>query len=130
MLASPNPGRYVYDEASAAPGSQSITDVLLAQLELQGSAGLPIDLRGASDHGPFQRHGIPTGGVYSGAAEPMPVDDAELFEGQAGEPMDPCYHLACDRLDAIDAESLGTLTRAVGATLIELASSAIEVAPG
>jgi hypothetical protein len=129
MLASPNPGRYVYDEAGAAPGSQAITDALLAQLELQGSDGVPIDLRGASDHGPFQRLGIPTGGVFSGAAEPMPGDDAEVFDGQAGEPMDPCYHLACDRLDAINAESLGTLTRAVGGALIELVSGAVDVAP-
>lgn len=129
MLASPNPGRYVYDEAGAAPGSGALTDALLAQLEQLALPGQPIDLHGASDHGPFQRLGIPTGGVFSGAAEPMPADDAELFDGLAGEPMDPCYHLACDRLEAIDSESLGTLTRAVGATLIELASSAVVGAP-
>ena len=44
---------------------------------------------------------MPTGGLFSGIA-PLTDAEAQLFGGDAGQPADPCYHLACDTRANVD----------------------------
>jgi Zn-dependent M28 family amino/carboxypeptidase len=120
MLGSPNHGRYVYDDSFAPEGSARITELLGDAFDADGLTWAPIDLHGSSDHGPFMRAGVPVGGVFSGGAEPMSEEDAELFDGRTGEQLDPCFHLACDRLDNVDGAALAELATAVMRAVIRL----------
>lgn len=104
MLGSPNGVPIVYRDAGAAPGSQAIGDFLAGWLEEYGNGAEFEDLGGGSDHYFFQQVGIPTGGIFSGATEEKTSAQASAYGGQAGEPMDACYHLACDRADRVDVE--------------------------
>ena len=120
MLGSPNHGRYVYDDSFAPEGSARIGEAIRDAFDAEGLTWAPIDLHGSSDHGPFMRAGVPAGGVFSGGPEPMSEEDAELFDGRAGDQLDPCYHLACDRLDNVDGTALAENASAVLAALIRL----------
>ena len=55
-----------------------------------------VNLGGGSDHVPFARFGMPTGGVFSGARELVSVEQAIAPGTTAGLPADACYHRACD----------------------------------
>lgn len=64
----------------------------LGYFERRGLRATQIDIGGRSDHFPFERIGIPTGGLFAG-------DYA-------------CYHRACDRLESIDLAVFDQLARA------------------
>ncbi|MFL6026364.1 MAG: M28 family metallopeptidase [Friedmanniella sp.] len=110
MIASPNPGFFVYDGDDSAregagpgpPGSAGIERTLTDYLSRHGVASQPTDFDGRSDYGPFIRAGIPAGGLFSGAEETKSRQQAGLWGGEAGEPFDPCYHQACDNLRNLD----------------------------
>ena len=121
MVGSPNPVRFVYDEAAAAPGSADLTDAFATAFEAEGLAWDPIDLGGDSDHGPFAAAGIPTGGVFTGGIEDVTPDQAARHGATAGVPSDACSHRACDTLDNIDAEVAVGIARIVAAVLVPLA---------
>ena len=59
-----------------------------------------------SDHAPFQRAGIPVGGLFTGA----------------GRPHDPCYHRACDDIDNIAMPVLVAMARAAGEAVERLSA--------
>ncbi|MEA2676200.1 MAG: hypothetical protein QOJ81_341 [Chloroflexota bacterium] len=120
MVASPNPGRYVYDNAGAPIGSSEITQDLLDALASFDAPGLAVDLGANSDHFAFAQAGVPIGGVFSGL-DPKSPGDAQMFGGTAGVPEDPCYHLACDTLDNIDLANAALLGQAVADVLYRLA---------
>jgi Zn-dependent M28 family amino/carboxypeptidase len=120
MVGSPNPGRFVYDEASSPHGSDALTASLLAAFEALGAPAGTIDTGGSSDHYAFAVAGIPVGGVFSGLA-PMTPQDADLFGGVANEPMDPCYHLSCDTRGNVDLANAVLLGQATANVLAELA---------
>jgi Zn-dependent M28 family amino/carboxypeptidase len=120
MVGSPNPGRYVYDNAAAPAGSSDITQRLLAALSSLGAPGLPMDMGAGSDHYAFEQAGVPIGGVFSGLGPKSP-GDAEMFGGTALAPEDPCYHLACDTRDNVDLPTAATLGQALALVLGELA---------
>jgi Zn-dependent M28 family amino/carboxypeptidase len=90
MVGSPEPERGVYSDAD--PGLERLLRRLLGSGAEEENAG------GSSDHAPFQRAGVPVGGLFTGA----------------GEPHDPCYHRACDDLDNVDMRILVEMARAAG----------------
>ncbi len=104
MLGSPNGVPFVYRDAAAAPGSKAIGDFLAGWLEANGNGAEFEDLGGGSDHYFFEQAGIPTGGIFSGATEVKTSAQASAYGGRADEPMDACYHLACDTPDNVDVE--------------------------
>lgn len=104
MLGSPNGVPIVYRDAAAAPGSEAIGDFLAGWLEANGDGAEFEDLGGGSDHYFFEQIGIPTAGIFSGATEEKTSAQAAAYGGQAGEPMDACYHLSCDTADRVDVE--------------------------
>jgi aminopeptidase S len=101
MVGSPNAVRAIY------AGDAAIERAL--RRALARPAGTR-DLGGASDHAPFDRAGIPVGGLYTGASE----------RGPSGKPRDPCYHRACDTLTNIDHGVLLRMGRAAATALAEL----------
>jgi Zn-dependent M28 family amino/carboxypeptidase len=90
MVGSPHPARGVYSDAD--PELERLLRRLVGPRAEEENAG------GNSDHAPFQRAGIPVGGLFTGA----------------GRPHDPCYHRACDDIDNIDTPILVEMTRAAG----------------
>jgi aminopeptidase S len=122
MVGSPNPIRFVYDEAAAAPGSDALTDAFAAAFEVEGLAWDPIDLEGDSDHGPFSRAAIPTGGVFSGGIEVVEADQAARHGAMAGLPSDACSHRACDTLRNVNPRMATEMAQVVATVLVGLAS--------
>jgi Zn-dependent M28 family amino/carboxypeptidase len=112
MVGSPNPVRYVYDDASAPAGSDQLTQALLDALAAAGKPGSPVDLGAGSDHYNFELAGIPSSGVFSGLA-PLTESDVALFGGELGSPADACYHLGCDDRANVSIDSAVTLGSAV-----------------
>ncbi|MGH2752181.1 MAG: M28 family peptidase [Actinomycetota bacterium] len=124
MVASPNYLRLVYgDNLGNIDNPAAIKNLFLDYFERRDLATDVIDLSGRSDHGPFERAGIPVGGLFTGA-EMIKSDEAEgLFGGEADAPADPCYHLACDDLANLSRQSLNQLTDAIAYAVATLATS-------
>lgn len=117
MLGSPNPGYFVYDD------DPRIASVFQKWFTDRGIDTEPaVDVRGRSDHVPFQRAGVPVGGLFSGAGTPMTAEQADKWDGTAGKPFDPCYHSACDTVDNVDATALDRHSDALAHALWSLAS--------
>ncbi|MGZ8607676.1 MAG: M20/M25/M40 family metallo-hydrolase [Actinomycetota bacterium] len=121
MVASPNHVTFVY-EASAGdpPMNERVADLFERALDELGASSEPLDLHGSSDHAAFEDVGIATGGLYSGSQEVKSPGQAEAFGGAAGEPLDACYHQACDTLDNIGELALETHLRALVAVVTAL----------
>lgn len=100
MVGSPNAVASVYDGFGGRdhPVGQLLRDFLTNQ----GHAPRTVTFDG-SDHAPFVDAGIPVSGLYTGADE----------EGADAGPADPCYHLACDRVDDINPDMLGLMADAL-----------------
>jgi len=116
MISSPNFARLVYDgDGSVAgnpagpPGSGEVERVFTDWWSSQGFASEQIPFDGRSDYVGFTDRGIPAGGVFAGAEDIKTKAQVNLYGGVAGEQLDPCYHLSCDRLSSI----LGTPPMAV-----------------
>ena len=120
MIASPNYVRQVYDSSSAVAASREITAAFGAYFDAVGLTWEAEDLGGGSDHAPFDDALIPTGGLFSGATERKTDDQADLFGGSADEPMDRCFHLACDAVDQVNDRALDDLSDAAAHVLILL----------
>ncbi len=130
MIGSPNHVFFVYDgddsdvigAPAGPPGSAQIEKLFEA---FYVSSGVPFkgtDFSGRSDYGPFIAKGVPSGGLFTGAEGVKTVEEASQWGGTAGQPYDPCYHLACDTyannsLDALrinsDAVAFATLQYAM-----------------
>ena len=117
MTGSPNFVNSVYE------GPDGVEDVFGSYFEARD---IPTEtnsaLDGRSDHGPFQDEGVPTGGLFSGAEATKTGGQQDAFGGEAGAPLDPCYHLACDDIDNLSEDSLDTLSDAAAhatAVLVE-----------
>ncbi|MEK6191065.1 MAG: M20/M25/M40 family metallo-hydrolase [Chloroflexota bacterium] len=119
MLGSSNYGRFVYAPAGIAD-SEEITAAFGAYFDTVGLAYETLDLGGGSDHAPFDDALVPNGGLFSGASELKSDAQAELFGGEAGEPMSPCYHLACDTMDEINDAALDEMSDAAAHVLMLL----------
>ncbi len=123
MLGSPNFVRFVYDIAGPDPeshyevGTAAIEARFARYFRKRDLATEPIPLEGRSDHAAFSAAGIPVGGLFSGAEGTKSPSEAEVFGGSAGEPYDPCYHLACDTFDNNSNLGLGQLANAAAHAL-------------
>lgn len=121
MLGSVNRIRFVYADSQAAPGSKAITDLFAGYFESVGLTWELIDLSGKSDHAPFSRAGIPTGGLFSGGRELKTDAQAAAFGGLAGQPADPCSDVACDTIADVSDTTLDEMADAVAHALVALA---------
>ena len=122
MAGSLHGANFVYNEVAFADQSGGITQGYVQWLTERGEVPEPIDLRGASDHGSFQRAGIPTGGMFSGASETGSASNPSA-SGEVGTPADACYHLSCDDLDNVDVERVALFADATLAIALALIGS-------
>jgi Zn-dependent M28 family amino/carboxypeptidase len=112
MLASPNFVRFVYDGdgSSGGPaGPQGSGEIEAVFNEFWNSRGLatePTPFDGRSDYDSFTAEGIPAGGIFAGAEGVKTPEQASVFGGTAGQPYDPCYHLACDTFANLNTTAL------------------------
>lgn len=101
MVASPNPGYFVYDDD---PGIAAAFGEWFAGAGVRTEPATAVE--GRSDHAVFAAAGVPVGGVFTGAGGTMSEEQAAQWDGEAGEPFDPCYHRACDNLPGPDLTAL------------------------
>lgn len=107
---------------SATAGSIAIHDIFASRLESRGIPYINIPFEGGSDYSSFIRAGIPTGGMHSGVDELLTVEQAKTWGKLANADMDPCYHMACDRVSNIGVDLLATTSDAAAYTIAKLAS--------
>ena len=87
-------------------GSAGIERTFVAYLKGAGETAQDTSFDGRSDYDGFTKAGVPAGGLFSGAEDKMTDEQAELWDGTAGEPFDPNYHKKTDTLDHIDRTAL------------------------
>jgi Zn-dependent M28 family amino/carboxypeptidase len=133
MIASPNPVRFVYDgngdeTGTKGPnGSGTIEQVFNDYFASQSLETDPTDFDGRSDYGAFIDRGIPAGGLFTGAEGIMTEEQAETYDGVAGEPYDHCYHSACDTTANIDNEVYEQMLDAVSHAVLQFAMTTSSV---
>lgn len=112
MLASPNYAYQIYNATNAVnpTGSEELRNLYIDYYESHGVNYTFIPFDGRSDYDAFIKHGIPGGGIATGAEGIKTKEEAEMFGGKAGDWYDPCYHQLCDTVDnlALDAWVLNT----------------------
>lgn len=133
MVGSPNFVRFVYDgDGSDTPlagpnGSGNIEQVFQDYFAGEGLAAAPTAFSGRSDYGPFIAVGIPAGGLFTGAEGIKTAEEAAIYGGIAGEPYDPCYHLACDNFDNNSNEALDQMADAIAHSVLTFAMTTSSV---
>jgi Zn-dependent M28 family amino/carboxypeptidase len=116
MIASPNYVLGIYDgdgdafNFSGPTGSDTIEKDFEEFYDNRGLPHVPALFTLRSDYAAFLENGIPSGGLFTGAEVLKTPEEAVLFGGQAGQPLDGCYHQKCDTVDnlAHDAYLLNT----------------------
>ncbi|MFC4113197.1 M28 family metallopeptidase [Nonomuraea zeae] len=123
MIASPNYTFGIYDGDGDAFGTAGPpgSDVIEEDFEkFFAGRGLPFTataFTGRSDYGAFIAAGIPAGGLFTGAEVLKTAEEAAIFGGTAGVPLDPCYHSVCDTIKNINDKALDVNSDAI-ATLV------------
>ncbi|MGN9781612.1 M28 family metallopeptidase [Nonomuraea sp. ZG12] len=123
MIASPNYTFGVYDgdgDAFGTAGPEGSAQIEEDFEKFYAGRGLPFTataFTGRSDYGPFIAAGIPAGGLFTGAEVLKTEEEAAIFGGTAGIPLDPCYHSACDTIENVSAQALDVNSDAI-ATLV------------
>ncbi|MGI5270199.1 M28 family metallopeptidase [Nonomuraea sp. CA-218870] len=112
MIASTNYTFGIYDGDGDAfgtagpPGSDQIEADFEKYFADRGEPFTATAFTGRSDYGPFIEVGIPSGGLFTGAEVLKTPEEAAIFGGTAGVPLDPCYHQACDTIKNISDKAL------------------------
>ncbi|KAG9232150.1 hypothetical protein BJ875DRAFT_467678 [Amylocarpus encephaloides] len=98
MMASPNYAYQVYDARNERNpnGSQELRDLYTDFYTAHGLNYTYIPFDGRSDYDAFIKHGIPGGGIATGAEGIKTRAEVAMFGGTAGQWYDPCYHQLCD----------------------------------
>ncbi|MFI6709165.1 M28 family metallopeptidase [Nonomuraea sp. NPDC050478] len=119
MIASPNYTFGIYDGDGDAfgtagpPGSDQIEADFEKFFADRGEPFKATAFTGRSDYGPFIAVGIPAGGLFTGAEVLKTAEEAAIFGGTAGIPLDPCYHQACDTIKNISDKALDVNSDAI-----------------
>jgi aminopeptidase S len=122
MLGSVNGGRFVLDPSVGSPdtplgdGSAELTAAVAARWDEEGLPWAYGEEMGA-DHTWALDYDIPTTALYAGSMEVVTAEQAALFGTIEGQPMDPCYHAACDVSGNVDVELALTHVRAAAAAV-------------
>jgi len=69
------------------------------------------------------RAGVPVGGVFAGAGEPLSESQATGSGAIAGLPADVCYHRACDGVDNVNVALARQLAAALADTSVRIAEN-------
>jgi Zn-dependent M28 family amino/carboxypeptidase len=129
MIASPNYVLGIYDgdgsafNFSGAPGSDTIERDFEAFYESRGLPHVPALFSLRSDYAAFLENGIPSGGLFTGAEVLKTEEEAQLFGGEAGRPLDACYHQACDTIDNLAQDAFLLNTQSIANSVAKYAVS-------
>ncbi|MFF3070580.1 M20/M25/M40 family metallo-hydrolase [Kitasatospora sp. NPDC057936] len=126
-IGSPNYTRYVFDGSGPA-GSDKITKLFTDAFAARGLATdphPPTTFDGDSDYGPLMNAGVPTSGLFGGAAEVKTPDQAKKYGGTAGQENDPCFHQACDTIKNVNRTAVGDFGAAAWTVVRELAAKGL-----
>jgi Zn-dependent M28 family amino/carboxypeptidase len=131
MVGSPNfiYGVYDADESTfpapvfVPPGSEALEDLFEAFYTIKGIPYEDSAFSGRSDHQAFISVGIPASGLFTGAEGIKTVEQEAIWGGVAGNPYDPCYHVACDTLANVSTEALEVNVDAIAYAIFNLAAS-------
>ena len=127
MVGSPNFVRYVYDGDGSAfgekgpNGSALVEKVFLDYFKSQNLPVAPTAFDGRSDYFGFINNGIPAGGLFTGAEDLKTAEEAAIFGGTAGAPLDPCYHGACDMIGNVNQTVLEEMADAIAHSTLTFA---------
>ncbi|MCB9779771.1 MAG: M28 family peptidase [Alphaproteobacteria bacterium] len=124
MIGSPNGIRMILDDEDAealSPGSAALAATAGGWLEDYGLPWEAYDLERNSDHIWFIDRGIPITSFWAGAGGEKSAAQADVYGGTADEPMDSCYHTACDDLGNVQTDFALQLTGAATHLVGELA---------
>ncbi|MEU6728147.1 M28 family metallopeptidase [Nonomuraea wenchangensis] len=119
MIASPNYTFGIYDGdgdafgTSGPPGSDVIEEDFEKFFAGRGLPYTATAFTGRSDYGAFIAAGIPAGGLFTGAEVLKTAEEAAIFGGTAGAPLDPCYHSVCDTIANINDKALDVNSDAI-----------------
>ncbi|KAK4221170.1 hypothetical protein QBC38DRAFT_377609 [Podospora fimiseda] len=125
MLASPNFAYQVYDARDNVNpvGSQALRDLYVDWYTEHGLNYTFIPFDGRSDYDGFIRHGIPAGGIATGAEGIKTASEADAFGGEAGVPYDVCYHSLCDNIQNVNVTAWEINTKLVAHSVAKYAVS-------
>ncbi|KAJ4292049.1 Aminopeptidase Y [Kalmusia sp. IMI 367209] len=125
MMASPNFAYQIYNATNAANpnGSEELRDLYIEWYKEQGLNYTFIPFDGRSDYDGFIRHGIPGGGIATGAEGVKTKDEAKQFGGKAGDWYDPCYHQLCDDLSNVNVTAWVVNTKLIAHSVATYARS-------
>ncbi len=87
------------------------------------------EFSGRSDYQAFIEAGIPAGGLFSGADTVKTEEEAAIFGGTAGEPLDSNYHRPTDTLENVNRESVDAFAPAIGWAAHVLAWELVDAQP-
>jgi len=135
MVGSPNHVFFIYDgdnsdAVGSGPGPEGSTQIEQTFERFFLQRGVPFkgtDFDGRSDYGPFIAAGVPSGGLFTGAEGIKTAEEATIWGGTAGQPYDPCYHLACDTFANNNNFALETNTDAIAYATLQYAMSTQDV---
>lgn len=125
MLASPNFAYQVYnatDKVNPA-GSEELRDLYTEFYKSNDLNYTYIPFDGRSDYDAFIKHGIPGGGIATGAEGIKTKEEEEMFGGHAGRWYDECYHQLCDTVDNLDFDAWEINTKLVAHSIATYAVS-------
>ncbi|KAK0747217.1 hypothetical protein B0T21DRAFT_353897 [Apiosordaria backusii] len=125
MLASPNFAYQVYDARDSVNpvGSQALRDLYVNWYTKHGLNYTFIPFDGRSDYDGFIRHGIPAGGIATGAEGIKLRAEAQMFGGEDGVPYDVCYHELCDDVHNLNLTAWEINTKLVAHSVAAFATS-------
>ncbi|OTB15905.1 hypothetical protein K445DRAFT_317533 [Daldinia sp. EC12] len=125
MMGSPNFAYQVYDATNAAnpEGSEQLRNLYVDWYNEQGLNHTFIPFDGRSDYDAFIRHGIPGGGIATGAEGIKTKEEEVMFGGKAGEWYDPCYHQLCDDVGNVNSTAWLVNTKLVAHSVATFAAS-------
>ncbi|KAK7994434.1 Zn-dependent exopeptidase [Apiospora marii] len=129
MIASPNYVYGIYDGDGSAfnfsgpAGSDQIERDFEDFFKANGLPSVPSVFSGRSDYAGFIENGIPSGGLFTGAEVLKTPEEAALFGGEAGAPLDANYHQAGDTIDNLARDAFLVNSKAIANSVAKYAMS-------
>lgn len=133
MIGSDNFARFVYDGGNSdfpkgshalggPPGSGAVGRVFRDYFAARSLAFKETPLDGRGDYRAFIKHGVPVGGLFTGAERAKTRQEEAVYGGKVGAPYDDCYHRSCDRLQHVNRDAVEQVSAAVTYAIRTLAT--------
>jgi len=125
MMASPNFAYQIYNATNAVNpvGSEELRDLYVDWYKSKDLNYTFISFDGRSDYDGFIRHGIPAGGIATGAEAVKTEEDADKFGGHVGKWLDSCYHQLCDDIGNLNLTAWEVSTKLIAHSVATYALS-------